>query len=267
MSKERPFVPDNSPKPGSEELRGEIDKLNKEGWEDNAVVRVVKKGEDPAKQREILETGGECKDLRTYIHLHSEQFASADEVTAALGKMPAFGPSKEGTTIVIDRCGNKLNTHFNLCDVRKRLSDDLGSLSLEKGMVLFSLLYKAGGGQIKRVDIKEDLIEELSIDKIRKTRQDLVDRLSLEREKNPPRGTGDNGHDRWVAENRSKLEPVIHAAFDSLEKLGFIMANPTSKSAADEKKEIENLKYCVDEILCHRTKVAHTEEKEKGFEF
>ncbi len=272
MSKERPFVPDNSPKPGSEELRGEIDKLNKEGWEDNAVVRVVPKGEDAKKQREILETGGECQDLRTYLHLHSEQFASADEVTEALGNRKLdFDKLQDGSFFVRDHHGKGLSKSFSTQqDIRKRILDDISRTSFEKGMVLFSLLYKSKGGQIKCVDIKHDLIKELGTDELRKSNPDLVNRLSSERQKNPPDSykSGDERHDRWVAENISKFEPMIYAAFNSLERSGFVVSD--SLLGYVEKGKEDNFMYYVDLVLRHRESAAEEQakrKKKKEFEF
>ena len=77
MSKERPIVPDGSPKPGTEEYRKAKEKINQEGWEDNAAVIIGTK-EELAQKREQLEEGRETVDLRTYIHRNA-----VTEVTSA----------------------------------------------------------------------------------------------------------------------------------------------------------------------------------------
>lgn len=82
MSKERPFVPDNSPKPGTEGYRRAKEKINQEGWEDNAAVIIGTK-EELGPRRDQLLGGRETADLGTYVYRNAVTYATSEELKKA----------------------------------------------------------------------------------------------------------------------------------------------------------------------------------------
>jgi hypothetical protein len=136
MSKERPFVPDNSPKHGSEELRKAVEDINKEGWEENAAIIIGKDRADLNRRREKLEKEGQTADLRTYIHMNSETVATAAEL---------------GGGQILDR------------DTRERWE------KLEKGVYrmtyvgnYYDFVFKSADGSLKKVRVECEKIAELA---------------------------------------------------------------------------------------------------------
>lgn len=73
------------------ELKQDIEKINKEGWEDNAAVRIGKK-EDMPNMVKALETEGKAEDVATYIRLNKQIIVPAEDVKRLMG---SYGFDKE----------------------------------------------------------------------------------------------------------------------------------------------------------------------------
>lgn len=252
MTAERPFVPDESPKPGSQELGDTMDKLNREGWQDNAVVRVVRKGEDPKKQREILETGGQCKDMRTYLHLHSEQFAPPEEVATTLTySKKAFDKLSDGTILPIADFGHGM---VLIESIRMQAYDGFAKgKNWREGDVLVGLYYKSNGS-IKKIDIRPDLIDELGT---REGQHPLYDTTK--------EGLSDSEKNRLGKLNGEAIARLSTKISNDLVELGFSL----SDHGIEKEKERLSLLDSIEEIIKHRKaeQEKQTRKKKDQFEF